>query len=122
MHYTLEEVVKGNSGIVRYYSTAQRQWQQILHETEPLTVANLAKRLSTDQLWFERNCGGRELGQEVMVVSGIAQFYSTADGFGENYDTALLVTKAFSSSFCSVEVKSHARHVAQSYDVVGDDE
>jgi hypothetical protein len=71
--------------------------------------------LSAEQMWFERNCGARWVGQEIMVVSGIGMLYSTKAGFGDNADRARVLYDAFQQSFCSIEVKSIAREVAESY-------
>lgn len=64
------------------------------------------------QLW------GRWVGQEVMVVSGLAGLYTTATGFDGRLDRARLLYDAFQSSYCSIEVKSIAEKVARSYDLL----
>jgi hypothetical protein len=69
-------------------------------------------------MWFEANCGGRWVGQEVMVVSGLAGLYSSETGFDRNEKRARLLYDAFQSSYCSVEVKSIAEEVARSYDLL----
>jgi len=83
-------LINGNRDILEFYQRACEHWKQILRETEPLDDSTLAQRLLTEQFWFERNCGGEYPGQEIMVLTGIAQFYSKAEGFTENRDKAAL--------------------------------
>ncbi len=73
-------------------------------------------------MWFETNCGGRYVGQEIMVISGIARFYSTMLGFEANddLDTARKIYRAIQKSYCSMEVKGHADTVAKSYGLLED--
>lgn len=108
MLHTIEALIKGNSDILEFYERASEHWGDILRETQPLHAATLGGRLLTGQIWFEQNCGGKYLGQEIMVLTGIAQFYSTIDHFGEDREKALIVLKAFEECG-SIE----AEHVAK---------
>ncbi len=118
MHYSLEMLVHGRSEIVGFYRTAADRWREIWSRGESDELASLARMLTSEQIWFERNCGGRWVGQEVMVVSGLAGLYTTTAGFDENLPRARLLYDAFLSSSCSVEVKSIAEEVARSYDLL----
>lgn len=118
MHYTIELLMKGDLHIVDYYARAKEMWAGILASPEASDVDALASRLSSEQLLFESECGGRWIGQEIMVVVGITQFYSTEIGFEGSEETALRVYNAFRASYCSLEVKGHADAVAESYDLV----
>ncbi len=95
MRQTIEALVTGNREIMGFYQRSIEHWQQILRETQPLDDSTLAGRLLSGQFLFEQSCGGKYLGQEIMVLTGVAQFYSTTDGFGENREKALIVLKAF---------------------------
>jgi hypothetical protein len=118
MHYSVELLVRGDPAIVEYYRTAAHHWQGIWAKEESRNFELLAKLLTAEQDWFERHCGGRWLGQEVMVVSGLAGLYTTAAGFNHNLERARRLYDAIQSSFCSVEVKSIAEEVAKSYDLL----
>lgn len=115
MHYSLEMLTRGNSKVIEHYKSAADRWKEIWARPESHKLAPFAKLLTTEQSWFEDHCGGRWVGQEVMVVSGIAGLYTTFSGFDDKLPQALLLYDAFLSSYCSVEVKSIAEEVAQSY-------
>lgn len=118
MHYSLEMLVQGKSEVVDFYRTAAQRWSMIWKQKESHELSSLAKMLTSEQSWFEKNCGGRWIGQEVMVVSGLAGLYTTAAGFDAELPRARLLYDAFQSSYCSVEVKSIAEEVARSYDIL----
>jgi hypothetical protein len=115
MHYTVELLVRGDRNVSEFYRAAVGRWKEIWSRPNVKDVVYLATTLSDEQLWFERNCGGRWIGQEIMVVSGIGLLYSTGAGFEDKADRARLLYDAFQRSYCSVEVKSIAREVAESY-------
>ncbi|MGO8752056.1 MAG: hypothetical protein ACLQNE_39455 [Thermoguttaceae bacterium] len=120
MHYSVEMLVRGRAEVVEYYRVAAERWGEIWHRPDAHDLARLSKMLSSEQMWFERNCGGRWVGQEVMVVSGLAGLYSTEVGFDDRLEQARLLYDAFQTSFCSVEVKSIAEEVARSYDLLNE--
>jgi len=111
-------LVRGQGEVVGYYQSAAIHWQEIWSRPESGELAALAKILQSEQFWFELHCGGRWVGQEIMVVSGLAGLYSTATGFEDNLERARLLYDAFQSSYCSIEVKSIAEEVARSYDLL----
>ncbi len=113
MEYTIEALVKGDPEIAHHYARGAKRWVVILR-TNPSGLP-LAERLPIEEAWFEINCGGRRLGQEVMAVTGIAYLYSTADGFGDNRETARRVSDAIQASTCSVELKGVADRLAHLY-------
>jgi len=121
MKFTINHLLNKNQKIFEYYQTAKTHWKEILDDIGFDNVDELAKRLFTDQLWFEHNCGGRTLGQEVMAISGIAQFYDIYVGFEDTFKKAQYVYEAFASSFCSLEVKYYARETAVEYDIIEGD-
>jgi hypothetical protein len=118
MHYSLEMLVRGRGEVIGYYEAAASHWREIWSRQESGDLASFAKLLQSEQMWFERNCGGRWIGQEIMVVSGIVGLYTTANGFDSNLGRARLLYDAFLSSYCSIEVKSIAEEVARSYDLL----
>lgn len=115
MHYTIEHLIDGDQEVITYFKNAKDHWLKILSENSGSNSDELAKVLSSEQFWFEENCGSRWVGQEIMVVTGISQFYSTARGFDDNREKAQLVYEAFMKSYCSIEVKGAAEDVAKSY-------
>ena len=118
MHYTIEMLINGNSEVLTHYVAANNMWSEIFEDPENRSVNGMAHSLGVKQFWFERNCGGRWIGQEIMVVVGISRFYSSARGFDGSANKALLVYDAFMQSSCSLELKGHARRVAASYDLL----
>jgi len=84
----------------------------------------LALVLSSKQREFEHICPeqtDRWLGQEIMVVVGIVQFYWIATGFSsENLGKQRRIYQAFRLSHCSLEIKALAEDVAQSYELMED--
>jgi len=115
MHYSLEMLVQGKREIVDFYQIATDRWGEIWSREASRDLGSLANLLPSEQMWFERHCGGRWIGQEVMVVSGLAGMYTTEAGFDHQLDKARLLYDALQSSYCSVEVKSIAEEVARSY-------
>lgn len=117
LSYTIEALVTGEQEILDSYQNAVRLWREILRSPESATVEGLAGMLWSWQGRFERECGGRYVGQEVMVAVGFYQYYTTAAGFGENLLAARRVADAFEASMCSLEVKFYASRLAQALDV-----
>ena len=114
MHYTTELLIQGNKEILEYYKSAINRWNLLLQDHDRITSEELARTLSIEQHWFEMNCGSRWVGQEIMVVTGIARDFTTKRGFKDKA-LALKVYRAFMQSYCSVEVKGIAEDVAKSY-------
>ena len=52
-----------------------------------------------------------------MAYSGFTHLYSCDHGFDDNIRIAKKLADAFSKSYCSLEVKSDARHAAELYSV-----
>ncbi|HHG3121897.1 hypothetical protein [Vibrio parahaemolyticus] len=115
MHNTIEKLMLGDEDIVAHYSAARKLWEEIMDKFPDVNPSALSKELTSKQLIFEHSCGGRWIGQEIMVISGITQFYTISCGFGENKEKAIKVYKAFMMSYCSIEVKGVAQDVAKSY-------
>ncbi|BCG10894.1 hypothetical protein [Buttiauxella agrestis] len=121
MHYTIELLIKGDKDVVSYYQSAKERWSEIMKENINPSTLELSKKLTSEQFWFEHNCGGRWVGQEIMVITGITQYYTTAIGFSKNKEKALLVYNALMMSYCSLEIKSITRDIAQSYYLIEED-
>lgn len=115
MHYTTELLIQGDKDVLLYYERALQRWREILAEYGDKSLEGLAKKLSSEQYWFEENCGSRWVGQEIMVITGLTQYYTTERGFDENRSLALKIYNAFMQSYCSLEVKGVAEEVAKSY-------
>ena len=115
MHSVIELLMQENADVTAYFKNAKQKWREIIDQHEGDSEEDLAKTLSLEQFWFENNCGGRWEGQEIMVICGITQFYSTNTGFGADRLSALRVYNAFMKSHCSLEVKGAADKVARSY-------
>ena len=118
MHHTIELLVNGDLHLGDHYRRAVARWKEIWCRPEAGDIVDLATMLSNEQMWFEHNCGGRWVGQEIMVVSGIGMLYTTQAGFDGNAERARLLYDAFQRSYCSLEVKGIARDVAKSYSLL----
>lgn len=114
MQYTIEKILNGET-VVDYYQKALKKWHEILSSINPTDSSAIADKSHSNQLWFEHNCGGRWIGQEVMVWSGICQYYSTSEGFGNNFEKAKAMYNGLINSMCSIEIHGHAREVAKLY-------
>ena len=115
MQNTVEKLLAGDLSVVDEISEAKRRWTKILATHGLTSVGNLAVCLTSEQIGFEQDCSDRWLGQEIMALVGIAQFYSTTHGFGKHIGDAKLVLEAFRESDCSVELKGVVETVARSY-------
>lgn len=107
MHYTLQALLQGEP-VAEWYQAAKEHWEQALSKidaTDPKAVARVA---GDEQFWFENNCGGRFIGQEVMVVAAIAHYHSSEDGFGDRMDKAEAMYRGLIISGCSSEIRWHA--------------
>ncbi|MCD9473769.1 hypothetical protein [Photobacterium phosphoreum] len=118
MYFTNEMLISGDANVLRHYQSARQRWNVILQETDYSNPSQLSQRLTNEQLWFERYCGGRGVGQEVMVITGLTIFYNTQSGYGEHYQHAFFIYQSFMQSYCSIEVKNMAQKLAQDYALV----
>lgn len=115
---SLELLILGRREVARHYREARKRWLEIYSDEKDSSIAELARRLDTEQMWFEQNCGGHHFGQEVMVWAALATFYSTKTGWktGRAKFIAKLV-EAFDASYCSIEVKYKMKDAAAAYHV-----
>jgi hypothetical protein len=115
MQYTIGLLVNGDPNVLEYYRLAVDRWKQIWSRPESSDIISLATLLSSEQIWFEQNCGSRRVGREIMVLSGIGMLYTTPTGFDEQIERAQLLYSAFQRSYCDLEVKGIARDMAEYY-------
>lgn len=118
MKYTVYELLNGSAKIFEYYQTAKQRWEKLLDGINFNEVSVLAKKLHYEQQWFEENCGGQVLGQEIMVIAGIAQFYDKYKGFNGTKAKAQFIYDSLAKSYCSLEVKFHASDTAKEYGLI----
>lgn len=115
---TLEKLIQGDSSIVEAFQNVRTTWTNLLVDFD-WNAANaldkMAELVSQNQLLFEYQAGERWLGQEIMVIVGIGQFYSSSAGFELNIKRAKLIKDAFLLSYCSIEVKGIAEDIANLY-------
>jgi ABC-type molybdenum transport system ATPase subunit/photorepair protein PhrA len=116
MHSNIEKLMKNQEPVGEYFAQAAARWKDILSDISTISVQDLARKLTTEQMWFEHHCGGRWDGQEVMVWTGFASIYNTQTGYDdESKAAAAKLLEAFGASMCSVEVKGGAKEAAKSY-------
>lgn len=112
-NYTLEALISGDIKIVEYYNNAKKIWQEIRESDSFKSLDILSKELKDKQFLFEEQCGGRHIGQEIMVNVGVGQFYSSEIGFENDIiNDVVKIKTAFAQSNCSEEVKSHVKKAA----------
>jgi hypothetical protein len=118
MKLVVRELTKGNHKITDYFDEAGKKWAEIIKSDVFDDPAALAKWCTSNQIWFEQNCGGRWLGQEVMATSAIAGFYDPSSGWkDEPKANAMRVIQAIHDSQCSLEVKYEAEKAANEYEL-----
>ncbi len=114
---TIESLIQGDQDILKWYAAAKQRWAELLELKSGKTVESLGKILTDAQFWFEHNCGGRSIGQEIMVAVGIGQYYSTLSGFEGDAHKAKFIYNAIMASHCSGEVIYYANRFAEMYDL-----
>lgn len=122
---TLEKLIQGNYEIVDSFIAVRKMWDKIIAEFDwnaPDALEKMASNVSREQIPMEIAAGERWLGQEIMVIVGIGQFYSTVTGFDKNVRKAKLVRDAFLISNCSLEVKGLAEEISELYSINDDEE
>jgi hypothetical protein len=115
MHYTIEALLNGQQ-VTERYRAARDHWRSVLRNVDATDPDAIAEAAEAEQMWFEHNCGGRYIGQEIMAVAGIAQYYTTATGFDENLPKAKAMYEGLLQSKCSVEIHGHARDMAKLFE------
>lgn len=120
MHRTLERLIKGDSTLITHVQIALQKWDEILKGIDKISNEEFAKRIDSEQFHFETKCGNdiKDEGQDIMVFTAIAQFYSCSDGFGERLGVARRVYNAIQNSQCSCEIKWDVKKVAEDYDLL----
>ena len=118
--YTCIELIEGKLDISRHYTNACKIWKQIKEGYNFRESIALAEELNKRQSQFEQECGGKWLGQEIMVIVGIGQFWNHHIGFDATLKDVLKVKEAFHLSNCSVEVKGHVEKVCAIFYLKGD--
>lgn len=117
---TLEKLIQGDPEIITAYRNVKEKWDQILMdfnwESED-AVDHMAELVTQYQIQMEHVAGERWLGQEIMVIVGIGQFYSSEIGLEGHIRQAKTVYNGLLRSMCSLEVKYHAENVGEMYGV-----
>lgn len=115
---TINKLLKGDSTIVEKYLTIKLKWDQILSQfdwNDDKSLEKLTRLVGDEQLTFEHLVDNRTLGQEIMVIVGICQFYDREVGFDKDFRKAKLLYNAFLSSYCSMEVKFITEEIGKMY-------
>lgn len=117
---TLEKLINGDADIVGAYKRVKRKWDEILKDFNwdaENAIEVMAQLVTQYQIPIEHIAGERWLGQEIMVIVGIGQFYSSELGLEANIKEAKIVYNGFLTSMCSLEVKYHAENVGNIYGI-----
>lgn len=121
MHLTIEALREGAS-FATYWQAGFATWRELLRDVGAVKLGDLAARIGDAQMeHFERRCGGRALGQEIMAWTGVAYYFDAEEGnFGDDVERARKVFDALQLSHASIEVKVHAERAAITYDLLED--
>lgn len=123
------EALRENQAVGDYYRAAFSKWRELLKGFDKTSVSELATAIGKAQIeFFEKQCGGRAMGQEIMAWTALAYFYDAEEaGYGDDLDKARKIYDALQLSHISIEAKINAEKAAISYDLfedleAGDDE
>jgi len=117
---TLEQLINGEADIIDTYKKVKEKWNEILKDfnwNSEKAIENMAQLVTKYQIPMELIAGERWLGQEIMVIVGIGQFYSSDMGFDSHIKKAKIVHNGFLRSMCSLEVKYHAENIGALYSI-----
>jgi hypothetical protein len=118
VHYAIERLLKGDQTVAANFAKAAAKWPELFTMYIHRSAADWAEWLEREQIvFFERECGGRSDGQEVMAWSGFAFIYSTELGFEDRRRQAEKLSDAFRLSRVSREVQTMAAQAARCYSV-----
>ena len=106
MYNMMQELINRNEKIAIYYAKAKVIWESI-----DILDENLNKIICSKQSEFERLCKDRNLGQEIMVYSGIIYYIS------DDKKLAASICNALINSSCSNEAKQYARDAKQYFNL-----
>jgi hypothetical protein len=116
MQCTIERLLGGDTGVPVYFQKARQKWTELFEAKADASQIAWARWLTDQQIpFFEKQCGGREEGQEIMAWSGFGTLYGGGGFTDQNRKLAIKLVKAFAASTCSAEVKSCAKSAARSY-------
>lgn len=115
------EALRENEAVGDFYRAAFVKWRDLLKELDKASLSDLAGAIGEAQFdYFEKQCGGRDMGQEVMAWTGIAYFYDAEEGFGDDIEKARKIYDAMQLSHISINAKVHAEKAAITYDLFED--
>lgn len=115
----LDRLTKGDDSILKHFKLIKLKWDEILKDFQwdsPKAVENMRLLVSFHQYDFEDLAHDNWLGQRIMVIVGINQYYSINEGFTEvNERKVRIILEAIESSSCSSEVKQIASEISTLY-------
>ena len=115
---TLEKIINGDSAILESYRKVKNEWRDLLANfdwNDANALVKMTEIVTKSQFDMEQLAGERWLGQEIMVIVGIGQFYNSETGFDDSTEKATLVRDAFLESHCSSEIKFLAEEIGKTY-------
>jgi hypothetical protein len=125
MQDIIHKLIKGDHSIVNNFVAVKQKWDDVFKDFNwyaPDALDKMVKIVSTQQIPFEDIVGNTWLGQEIMVIVGIGQFYSVVSGFDDrNSRKVKLIRDAIFKSSCSTEVKSLTTEIFEFYSIEEDE-
>jgi len=104
MELTLLKLINNEEEILEYYKNAEKLWEKIWNSKESQNEKELADLITSYQFYFEDQCGGRDIGQEIMVWSGYAYLIKKTEAKPETNSELNKFINAFDKSHVSSEI------------------
>ncbi|MBU0692239.1 hypothetical protein KKH18_10570 [bacterium] len=115
---TIDLLLKGDQNVLECYHIGSEIWHQI--ELESGFIRNsriILMNLADKQVLFEKQCGNRLLGREIMGIVGVARYCSERKTVKTLKDRqkALNIYLSLLKSDCSIEIQYAAEHTLRLY-------
>lgn len=103
---TVIALLDGNKDLSNYYLRAKEIWKEIIESPQFENEDSLSKELTGRESEFQMECGGRELGGEIMAFVAVGQFYNNLIGVDGSLSELDKISRAFEKSMCRFETKA----------------
>jgi hypothetical protein len=115
---TFDLLLRSDPNILECYRAGAEIWHQIESESgfskdKRIIIMNLAEK----QELFEKQCGNKLLGREIMGIVGVARYCSERKTANtpKNEQKALNIYLSLLKSDCSIEIQYAAEHTLRMY-------
>jgi len=115
MKATLQLLIDGDTHAVEYYQNALNLWREILEDPGVNDINALAQEISIQKQNFELSCGGVPCAHEIMILTGIAQFFDECGEFCEDSGRLEAVLRALGQCHFGNEKRNLLQNTAHLY-------